>query len=92
MTVVIPFKYQPNLKDREPYTVYMVNEDNPRRSGYVQGMQVCPHCDTKNHFRVYDGEAFGSYQEDGWHFDQYDCKCPSCKKEFTAEFETEMVE
>lgn len=87
MTVVVPFEYQPHLKDQEPYTVYMVNEDNPRRSGYVQGMQECPHCNEKNHFRVYDGEEITTKQDEMWRIDYYDCKCPACKKEFMAEYE-----
>lgn len=92
MTVVIPFTYQPFHPDSKPYTVYMVNEDDPKRSNHVQGSQQCPHCKERNHFRVYLGEEVDSYQQDGWHIDRYEAKCPACKELFLAEFETQTDE
>lgn len=81
MTYIVPFEGLFFGKVRE---IYSVNNDNPTKSySGVTTMGVCPHCKESNIFRVYD-ERLG-YTVDGWHIDAYDCKCPSCRKEFDLE-------
>lgn len=91
MTALVPFQYKsPFRPEDEEYTVYMVNEDDPKRSGHVQTHLNCPNCSKGNYFRFYLGEEVNSYEHEGWLTEQYDCKCPECRQEFLGEVEHEM--
>lgn len=80
MTVLlVPFQYFNERMSDKPYTVYMINEDNPNKSGYIQGYWKCTHCGEGSQFRFYDDSNWPNYQ----------AKCPKCRKEFIAVDDTE---
>ena len=73
----------------EVRTIYAVNNDNPKEGGSsISSSQECPHCKEKHFFRFYDSKD--DYEEDGWAIELFDCKCPSCRKEFDVKIETEI--
>lgn len=77
--LLVPFQYFNERMSDKPYTVYMINEDNPNKSGYTQGYWECTHCGEGSQFRFYDDSNFPNYQ----------AKCPKCRKEFIAVDDTD---
>lgn len=89
MTFVVPFESEFCGEIR---TIYAVNNDTPTRrfQGSTTTSEICPHCGERNFYRVYKHKD--EYEEDGWFIEVYDCKCPSCNKEFDLEIEHEIDE
>jgi len=73
------------------HTIYSINECNPNNTfnGSVTTSEMCPHCKTRNIFRVYEPKE--EYETDELIKEIYDCKCPNCGKRFeiTDEWEKE---
>ncbi|MEX3625333.1 hypothetical protein [Viridibacillus arvi] len=67
-------------------TVYAVNSDNPTREGSsVTTSEECPNCKERHIYQVYNEKDI--HEEDGYEYQVYDCKCPSCRKEFDLKIE-----
>lgn len=82
MTFIVPFQGEFCGKVR---TIFSVNNDDPTGFGSsVTTSKQCPHCNEKNFFRFFENKR--EYEKDGWEIQVYDCKCPSCRKEFDVEF------
>ena len=88
MTFIVPFEGE---FCGEMRTIYSVNNDNPNRWGSnTTTSEKCPHCGERYFYRVYDPR--NEYEEDGYCTAIYDCKCPSCRKEFDLKIEDEIEE
>lgn len=86
MTFIIPIQGEFCGEIR---TIYAVNNDNPNGfGGSVTSSEECPHCKERHFFRFYDVKR--EYEKEGWALEVYDCKCPSCRKEFDVEIEHEI--
>lgn len=87
MTFIVPFKEK---HAGEVITIYSVNNDNPTEGNLssVTTYDECPHCNEGHFFRVYDFKSFR--EDDECVTEIYDCKCPSCRKEFDLEIEFEL--
>ena len=86
MTFIVPFQDE---FCQEVRTIYAVNNDNPKGwGGSVTSSQECPHCKERHFFRFYENKR--EYEIDGWAIEVYDCKCPSCRREFVVEIEHEI--
>lgn len=86
MIFIFPFQEEFCQKN---HTVYYVNEDRQgAHGGSTTTSEECSHCGERHVFKVF--EAKGYREEDGWGIEVYDCKCPSCRKEFNLEVEFEL--
>lgn len=86
MTFILPFEGEFCGELRK---IYAVNNDNPENGGSsTTTSEKCPNCNERHVFRVYEHKK--EYEEDGWLIELYDCKCPSCQKEFELKIEFEM--
>jgi DNA-directed RNA polymerase subunit M/transcription elongation factor TFIIS len=86
MTYIVPFQ-----EDfcQEIHTVYYVNNDHQGSgSGNVTTSEKCPHCGERHIFKLF--EEKGHREDDEYVYEIYDCKCPSCRKEFDIEIEFEI--
>jgi hypothetical protein len=86
MTFIVPFQEEFCQKI---HTVYYVNNDN-QFSGYgcITTSEKCPHCGDINIFKVFNEKGYR--EDDKYVTEIYDCKCPSCRKEFDLEIEIEI--
>lgn len=73
------------------YTIYSIDECNPNSTfrGSTTTSEICPYCNARNIFRVYEPRR--EYETDELFGEVYDCKCPNCEKEFEfiSEFDKE---
>ena len=87
MTFITPFEEEFCQKI---HTIYAINNDDPLHNycgGSTTISEVCPHCNARNIFRVYEPRR--EYETDEYFVAIYDCKCPECRKEFEIKDEWE---
>ena len=83
MTYIVPFEAEFCGKVT---TIYSVNNDNPNDSqSSITTSEQCPHCNERHVYKVY--EPKDEREEDQLAILVFDCKCPSCRKNFDIEAE-----
>lgn len=89
MITITPFEEEFCQKT---YTIYSINNYNPNDNlgGSTTTSEVCPHCKTRNIFKVFEPKR--EYETDEYYVAIYDCKCPNCEKEFEFRDEVEKDE
>jgi rubredoxin len=88
MITVTPFEGEFCQKVR---TIYSINNCNPESAySHMTTSAECPHCKTRNIFRVY--EPKDEYETKESYVAIYDCKCPNCGKDFEIKDEFEKEE
>lgn len=81
MPFIVPTQFKP-LNGDDEHTIWMVNNDDPKTSGWTQFAETCPHCKENHVFRFFANVDYR--EEDGWAYEYYDCKCPTCRHVFEA--------
>ena len=90
MITITPFEGEFCQKN---YIIYAINNCEPNKNsmgGSMTTSEKCPHCQTRNIFRVYDPKD--EYETTNMFVEIYSCKCPNCKKEFEIVDEFEKDE
>ena len=83
---VIPFQEEFCQKI---HTIFYVNRDTQGTHGSnTVSSQKCPHCGSRHIFKVFDEKDSREFR--GYAYELYDCRCPSCRKEFEFEIEFEL--